>query len=188
MSVSTLLDSQSKLQQSVALNCFSLNAVNVTADNITAGNIVGRLQTNSNILTPASYTILAGSGTLSDVQRLVSRWTSNVAANGSYTRIDASARYTNVQAPFSAPSSVFVVDVTLPFSESMIYPASIGNLMPGSVNAVVKDGAAYTVSSCTAVRNTATSFTIYVAVSANISGASVTRELDILYSISYRVA
>jgi hypothetical protein len=187
MSVAVLLDPIAKQEQWSSLYCYSLNVANLTADNIT-----GRITSNPNVLNAGSISLAPGStGTLSQIQNIVTSWVSNNNPNFQYYNIDVGLRFdTNVMAPVTSGVSNFTFNVTIPYSQSMVYPANIGDNMPGAVTAVVNQAPAGTrlVSSCEVVRNTATSFQVIVSVNGDISAADFTRYLKCSFSINYQVA
>lgn len=182
MSLKPLLDVDTKEEEWSALNCFSLNTKQIRADDI-----IGRLSSVSGVLVPGSVAITVGTGTVSLVSSIASYWVSNASVNSFHTLSGSVTFDTNVTAPLTGTVSTLVFDVTIPFTASMSYPASVGANIPGTASAILRDGSDRVVASCQAVRKTATLITVYCTVNADISAASASRIIDCSFSLQYQI-
>jgi hypothetical protein len=182
MSIQPLLEPDTKLQPWSALYCNSLHAVSATIDNLD-----GSLVTQPSILQGGSYTMTIGTGTLSSQYNLVSSWVSNNSTSR-FRRIDASLFYTaTVAGVYSAPSTTWTIDLTLPFAESLQYPVDVGSIMPGAVSGNINDGAANPVLTGKIVAKDAAHVTIYAYAAGDLSAASGGRNMTISYTLTYQV-
>lgn len=181
MSIKTLLETDTKLEQWSTLNCYHLTAANIFADSIEHG----ALAPTSNQIANSDITLSVGNGTPADSLSLFSRYRSGASGIDEYVFGTGSFRLNAADAPqISANRCLFLVEISLPFK--MADPAS-GSFVGGGTSCVCRDSVGNILENVGInLVNNASNLRMEVYVNGNVSAPSASRSISIQYQIHYK--
>lgn len=187
MSLSTVLQANARNEDWNKVYFHDVNCLNLNVAN--SPNIKGVVRTDSDVLVNSDFVMTTGNGTLFDRQSIVSSWISS-SSNHKFYNVTGSIEYTGVDTPVVGLSSLFTINITLPFGTQMIYPHTpSGTIMPSAVSAFVSTstGPSYSVGSGIANKNSSSKVELLIPINGNISAPDAGRRLQVSFSFTYQV-